>query len=51
MASDEAGLRAAIGRRATARGLSPLAHGAFYRLGWALVLSAGLWLAVLWALS
>jgi hypothetical protein len=30
---------------------SPLARGVVYRLGWAVSLSAALWVAVWWALS
>jgi hypothetical protein len=37
--------------RFSARRPSPLARGIFYRLAWALVLSAVLWLAVIWALA
>jgi hypothetical protein len=30
---------------------SPLARSVFYRLGWAVALSAALWVAVWWALD
>jgi hypothetical protein len=48
---DHAGLRAAGLPRPSARRPSPLARGIGYRLAWALGLSAGLWLAVIWALA
>jgi hypothetical protein len=48
---DQAGFHVVGLPHARAPRLSPLARGIFYRLAWALGLSAILWLAVIWALA